>query len=226
MVSLTPDYDSDPDRSRSFLPGWQEDVHGPVVERLIAEGVVRVLDVGSGIGRFASAVGSRIQWLGVDESRRQLADCPHRPVIRADAMQLPLADESVDAVVLLWMLYHLDDPRLALSEAARVVRPGGLVAACTSNRNNDPELVPEGYPRTTFDGEDAEHIVADVFGPSTIEVERWDAPLVQLHDRDEVIAYARSHLLDPQVAEAVEPPVTLTKRGCLVWAKRPRSLSR
>jgi SAM-dependent methyltransferase len=221
VVSLTPDYDSDPGRSRSFRLGWQEDVHGPVVERLILEGVSRVLDVGSGIGRFASAVGGRIQWLDVDESPRQLADCPHRPVIRANAVQLPLADQSVDAVVLLWMLYHLDDPRLALSEAWRVVRPGGLVAACASNRGNDPELVPQGYPRTTFDGEAAAEIVADVFGPSRVEVERWDAPMVQLHDRDEVAAYARSDLIPLQMAEAVGRPFTLTKRGCLVWVRRP-----
>lgn len=186
MASLTPDYDSDPGRSRSFHSGWQEDVRGPVVERLIGEGASRVLDVGSGIGRFATAVGGRLQWFGVDHSPGQLADCPYRPVIRADAARLPLAEESFDAVVLLWMLYHLDDPRLALSEACRVVRPGGLVAACASNRTNDPELVPGGYPRTTFDAEEAPGIVAEVFGAAHVETERWDAPMVLLADRKEV----------------------------------------
>ena len=220
MASLTPDYDSDPARSRSFRVSWQEDVHGPLVERLLSEGVNLVLDVGSGIGRFASAVGGRMQWVGLDQSPRQLADCPHRPILQGDAIRLPLADQSFDAVVLLWMLYHLDDPRLALTEARRVVRRGGLVAACAGNRNNDPELVPLGYPASTFDGEDAEGIVADVFGAENVEVERWDTPMVVLHDRDEVAAYARSHLLPPKVADAVETPLTLTKRGCLVLAKR------
>jgi SAM-dependent methyltransferase len=221
MSALTPDYDSDPARASSFRLGWQEDVQGRVVERFVGEGVGRVLDVGSGIGRFASALGGRIQWVGIDESPRQLSECPHRPVIRADAAHLPIADVSVDAVVLLWMLYHLDDPRLALAEARRVLRPGGLVAACASNRTNDPELVPEGYPRTTFDGEEAAQIVAEVFGVSHTDAERWDAPLVQLRDRDEIAAYARSHLIPPQSVEEVEAPVTLTKRGCLVWARRP-----
>lgn len=225
MSSLIPDYDSDPGRSRSFRSSWQEDVHGPVVERLIGEGVGWVLDVGSGIGRFASAVGGRIKWLGVDESPRQLADCPHRPVIRANAAQLPLANQSFDAVVLLWMLYHLDDPRLALSEAWRVVRPGGLVAACASNRTNDPELVPQGYPSTTFDAEEAAQIVAEVCGAAHIEVERWDSALVQLHDRDEVAAYARTHSIPADAVAASEPPLALTKRGCLVWARRPLATS-
>ena len=221
MSALTPDYDSDPDRAGSFQTGWQEDVHGPVSERLISEKADRILDVGSGIGRFASALGGRMTWLGVDASPRQLAACPHRPVIRADAAHLPIADRSFDSVVLLWMLYHLDDPQLALAEAMRVVRPGGLIAACASNRNNDPELVPQGYPSTTFDGEEAEEIVAGVFGAPHTEVERWDAPLVRLGDRDEIAAYARSHLIPPDAVETVEPPVTLTKRGCLVWARRP-----
>ncbi|MDR3651294.1 MAG: class I SAM-dependent methyltransferase [Acidimicrobiales bacterium] len=221
MSALSPDYDSDPERSRSFQAGWQEDVHGPVAKRLVSDGVGIVLDVGCGIGRFGAAVRGRLCWLGLDMSPRQLADCTVKPVIRADAVRLPIGNGRVDAVTMLWMLYHLDEPRDAISEARRVLRRGGLLAACASSRTNDPELVPYGYPRTSFDAEEAADIVSDVFGASNVELERWDAPLVQLTDREEVAAYARSHLLPPTVVEAVTPPVTLTKRGCLVWAKRP-----
>jgi Methyltransferase domain len=122
---------------------------------------------------------------------------------------------------MLWMLYHLDEPQEAIAEAKRVLRRGGLLAACASSRTNDPELVPHGYPRTTFDAEEAADIVSDVFGASSVEVERWDTPLVQLSNLDDVAAYARSHLLPPTVVQAVNPPLTLTKRGCLVWARRP-----
>jgi SAM-dependent methyltransferase len=220
MSALDPDYDNDPERSRSFRTGWQEDVHMPVADRLIAEDLGSVLDVGCGIGRFATALGGRLDWLGLDTSPRQIADCPYRPIMRANATRLPLADHSVGAVTMLWMLYHLDDPRVAISEAKRVLQSGGLFAACTSSRTNDPELVPDGYPRTTFDAEEAGDLVADVFGASNTEIERWDTPLVHLGDRDEVAAYARSHLLSPGTVETVETPVTLTKRGCLVWACR------
>ena len=220
MSSLPPDYDSDPGRARSFRLGWQEDVHGPVVERLITERADLVLDVGCGIGRFGAAVHGRIGWVGVDASPGQLADCPHQPVIRADAIRLPLADASFDAVVLLWMLYHLNNPRLALLEARRVVRSGGLVVACAASRTNDPELVPGGYPATTFDAEQAAEIVAEVFGATNVEVERWDQPMVVLRDEDEVAAYARSHLIPPEAVRSAVAPVTLTKRGCLVWARR------
>ncbi len=101
-----------------------------------------------------------------------------------------------------------------------MLRRGGLLAACASSRSNDPELASDGYPRTTFDAEEAAEIVAQVFGSANVEVERWDAPLVRLSDRHEVAAHARSHLLDASVAEFVDPPLTLTKRGCLVWARR------
>jgi SAM-dependent methyltransferase len=82
--------------------GWQEDVHGPVAERLVTGDVGLVLDVGCGIGRFAAAVRGRLTWIGVDESPRQLADCPHRPVVRSNAARLPINDSSIGAVTTLW----------------------------------------------------------------------------------------------------------------------------
>ena len=64
----------------------------------------------------------------------------------------------------LWCLYHLDEPVVAVAEAARVLRPGGRYYASTGARDNDPEIVPEGYPATTFDAEEAVGIVATGFG--------------------------------------------------------------
>jgi SAM-dependent methyltransferase len=49
--------------------------------------------------------------------------------IRADALALPLAAAAV--VILACVLFHLTDPPQALAEAARVLRPGGRVAAIT-----------------------------------------------------------------------------------------------
>ncbi len=54
-----------------------------------------------------------------------------------DARQLEQADESVDVVLLLGPLYHLverDDRVRALTEAHRVVRPGGVVVAAAISR--------------------------------------------------------------------------------------------
>ena len=220
MSALPPDYDTDPGRSRSFVISWQQDVHSPVAERLVAEGASLVLDVGCGIGRFGDAVQGRLLWLGLDKSPRQLADCRYRPVIRADAAQLPVADATFDAVVMLFMLYHLDQPRRAITEAMRVLRPGGLLAACAASRHDHPELLPEGYAPTTFDAEEAPDIVTSVFGKTQVEVDRWDDTLTVLHDEMELAAYKLSHLLPPTAGVGVELPLTLTKRGCLVWGRK------
>ncbi|MER5624576.1 class I SAM-dependent methyltransferase [Streptosporangium sp. NPDC002544] len=56
---------------------------------------------------------------------------------QGDARELPLPDESVDAVLLLGPLYHLAeraDRVRTLAEVVRVVRPSGLVAAATISR--------------------------------------------------------------------------------------------
>src|SRR6201996_9735384 len=55
----------------------------------------------------------------------------------ADARDLDLADASVDAVLLLGPLYHLDEHRdrvAALAEARRIARPGAPVFAAAINR--------------------------------------------------------------------------------------------
>jgi SAM-dependent methyltransferase len=141
-------------------------------------------------------------------------------VALADASRLPIADESVPAVTALWMLYHLEIPEVAIAEAHRVLRDGGLFFACTSARDNDPELT-DGYPATMFDAEEAPDRVRAVFG-DLLEVLAWDAPLVRLEDRFAVVRYLRSHHLPPGRVDRVETPLTLTKRGCLVVARKSR----
>ena len=51
----------------------------------------------------------------------------HRPDVLADAAWLPVSDRSVDAIVLVEVLEHVSDPRRLLAEAARTLRPGGVV---------------------------------------------------------------------------------------------------
>ena len=46
--------------------------------------------------------------------------------VRADAHCLPFADASVDSLLLVGVLEHVDDPVGVLAEARRVLKPGGL----------------------------------------------------------------------------------------------------
>jgi SAM-dependent methyltransferase len=192
------------------------DVHGPVADRLRDERRSPVLDVGCGDGALAEQ--GVAGWIGVD------LDAGHRPTLVADAAALPVRDGTVGAVTALWCLYLLDEPERAIAEARRVLAPGGLFAACTTARDDAPELHEWFDPPepSTFDAEEAPEVVASVFGD--VEVERWDAPLVHLPDADAVVDYLTGRGATAETAATVaaeaDLPLSITKRGVLVWAHR------
>ncbi|MFD2082984.1 demethylmenaquinone methyltransferase / 2-methoxy-6-polyprenyl-1,4-benzoquinol methylase [Actinopolymorpha cephalotaxi] len=55
---------------------------------------------------------------------------PELPFVGGDALALPFADESFDAVTISFGLRNLVDPRAGLAELLRVTRPGGRVVVC------------------------------------------------------------------------------------------------
>ena len=90
-------------------------------------------DLGCGTGQVASALAPFVaRVIAVDRSgemlqaaRRRLRDLPNVEVKRGELEALPIADGELDAATLLLVLHHLPDPGAALSEAARVLKPGG-----------------------------------------------------------------------------------------------------
>jgi SAM-dependent methyltransferase len=210
MSAMPPDYDADPERWSSWTA--PQDVH----ETVAAEVRGPVLDIGCGDGRLPAALGDSVQWTGIDASPTLLASNPFRPVVLGDMRHLPFVDGYFREVTHLWCLYHLAEPSEAIAEAQRVLRPGGRYYACTAARNNDPELLPEGYPPSTFDAEDAASIVGSVF--ENVTTERWDGFVFPLATRDDVRAYCRHNLIPAERGERAPVPLWLTKRGVLVRA--------
>jgi SAM-dependent methyltransferase len=96
-----------------------------------------VADVGAGTGALlgvirAAAPASRIVALDASAEMLQVARARRgAPTLLADALALPLASETVDAVLPAYVLFHLADPARAVAEAARVLRRGGRVGTIT-----------------------------------------------------------------------------------------------
>jgi SAM-dependent methyltransferase len=89
----------------------------------------RVVDVGCGTGIVLQRLPAAYAGVGVDPSQEALALCRERglaALARGSATALPLADASADAVLALDIIEHVEEDRLALSEVARVLRPGGV----------------------------------------------------------------------------------------------------
>ncbi len=95
----------------------------------------RVLDLAAGTGTSSEpfdAAGVHVVpcdfsvgMLAVGKSRR-----PDLPFLAGDAMRLPFADGSFDAVTMSFGLRNVADPDLALREILRVTRPGGRLVIC------------------------------------------------------------------------------------------------
>jgi len=91
----------------------------------------RVLDLGCGSCENALWLPAACRYVGFDVSSAALAMAAEqgRPGmrVRGDGEALPIASESVDAVLSTYALEHFHEPGRTLLEAARIVRPGGLL---------------------------------------------------------------------------------------------------
>jgi DNA-binding transcriptional ArsR family regulator len=115
-------------------------------------GLVRlgdVLDLGSGDGTMAQLLAPRARSITcvdvsphvVEAAQRRLGAAEHVRCLCADMHALPLPDASFDQVLLLNALACAHDPAQALSEAARVLRPGGELAIVTLDAHEQTAAV-------------------------------------------------------------------------------------
>jgi SAM-dependent methyltransferase len=99
----------------------------------------RLLEIGYGSGVFfyeavqhADLVfGVEIHPHGADVRQRCAADDVGVTLIQGDGCVLPLADSSIDVIVMISALEFMDDPVHCLRESFRLLRPGGRIVAVT-----------------------------------------------------------------------------------------------
>ncbi|MGI5454417.1 class I SAM-dependent methyltransferase [Streptomyces sp. CA-249302] len=158
------------------------------VERLLPQGPCTLLDLACGTGIVTRRLlRPRRTVLGVDRSPGMLLAAARRTpggVVCGDATGLPVATDAVDAVVVIWLLHLLPDPAPVLAEAARVLRPGGVLI-------------------TTVDKDDAYFAEDSDIARVTAELRRRHAPRVPDHS-SRVLDRAAGHGL-ALAAETVFP---------------------
>ena len=133
--SLTPDFGrraASYDELRPVDENWWE-----LFELLVREGDLRgrrVLDAGSGTGRFAAALADEARVWGIDPTPEMLDVARSRaPKVRfkqASAEQLPFKDGWFERAVL-WLVVHLVERPRAFAELHRVLAPGGRLLVAT-----------------------------------------------------------------------------------------------
>jgi SAM-dependent methyltransferase len=157
----------------------------------------RALDVGCGSGALTAELVDRLEafrvWAVDPQERHVSAVRSRHPGVQARiaaAEALPFPDRLFDASLAQLVVHFLADPVAGLREMARVVRPGGVVAACVwdhaakqgplslfwdAARELDPEVADESRLPGTRDGP-----LAELFGAAALNELRSSSLVVQL----------------------------------------------
>ena len=109
------------------------------IDWLLPPGARDVLDLGAGTGKLTTRLVERgLEVIAVDPIAEMLellsSALPDTPALLGTAEQIPLPDNSVDAV-LVAQAWHWFDPEQAVAEVARVLRPGGRLGLVWNTRD-------------------------------------------------------------------------------------------
>jgi ArsR family transcriptional regulator len=115
----------------------EREVEAALVDTVMRADPRDLLDIGTGTGRMLEILARQVgQALGIDQSREMLAMArvnleqarlDNVRVRLGDMYQLALPDASFDAAVIHQVLHYADRPAAVIAEAARVLRPQGIL---------------------------------------------------------------------------------------------------
>jgi ArsR family transcriptional regulator len=144
------------DRIRSLHVGDLR-VEEAIGDLLPTDGVEDLLDIGTGTGRMIELFGERCtRAVGVDMSREMLTvarsnlertSLSNWSLRQGDMYELPMADATFGVAIIHQVLHFAEHPDLAISEAARVLRPGGQLIVVDFSPHELEELRDLHYHR-------------------------------------------------------------------------------
>lgn len=102
----------------------------------------RLIEIGAGFGRLADLYAGYDEVVLLDYARSQLRQAQayvgngRFTYAAGNVYDLPLADNSVDTVVMVRVLHHLRDLAAAFGQVARILRPGGTYVLEFANKRH------------------------------------------------------------------------------------------
>jgi 2-polyprenyl-3-methyl-5-hydroxy-6-metoxy-1,4-benzoquinol methylase len=154
-----------------------EQVDSALVDFVAEHAGRSVLDLGCGLGGYSRALAERgfdVRALDVAPDYVERARSIGVDADLYDGERIPLEDGSVETVILLEVVEHLDDPAGLLREARRVAR--GNVLVTTPNCTQDFGDVPVEFShmldmdhRQFFTDESLRRLLDEVFGSCVVE---------------------------------------------------------
>src|SRR6187431_2597954 len=95
----------------------------------------RILDIAAGTGTSSAAIarsGANVVGVDISEGMLEEAQRKHHDIefVLADAQNLPFHTDEFDAVTISFGLRNVADPKVALDEMYRVLKPGGRLVIC------------------------------------------------------------------------------------------------
>jgi ubiquinone/menaquinone biosynthesis C-methylase UbiE len=132
-----------------------------MVERLNIKPGSKMLDVGTGTGVFIpfllSKIGNSGQILALDIAEEMLRRARAKgfngivAYLNADVVNIPLPDETFDAVVCYSSFPHFQDKAKAIGEIYRVTRSGGYLFICHTSRRDAVNEIHRSIPEVGND---------------------------------------------------------------------------
>ena len=156
---------------------------GSLARLLLAEVTVRadgpfetLLDAGAGTGISTAALAeSGARTVALDVSRGMLGANAAPDRVQGDFDRLPFDDDAFDGVAFTASLFLVSDPAVAVREARRVCRPGGVVGAVAPLGWVDDRGV-DAFERLDRDSRSptgADEVVASFRTEFTVDVGTW-----------------------------------------------------
>ena len=167
---LEPELMDDPEEAQAYDDMDHEGVNKAFVQDFlqVAEGAAEILDLGTGTARIpielcrsdeecrVLASDAAVSMLEVAKINVAIEGFEGRILLHhGDSKQLDLADDMFDAVISNSLLHHLPEPRSAVDEMVRVVRPAGWLFVRDLLRPESAEQVEELV--TTYAGQETDY---------------------------------------------------------------------